>query len=206
MKVVALDKCPRIETDRLVLRKWEPRDLDGLYRLNTDPKVGEFFRTLNSPEETPLLLEVHLLKQQKDGFCFPVIEDRATGAFLGFCGFNVPLYQELMFFEPCIEMGWCLIPEAWGKGIAVEAANIWLKFGFETLQLEEIVSFTVVQNHRSRRVMDKLGMVHDPAEDFDFPGVETDDPLCRHALYRLSKERYFRRLNDRDIDREMSSG
>ena len=191
MKTVALDKCPRIETDRLILRKWEPRDLDGLYRLNTDPKVTKFFRTLNSPEETPLLLEVHLLKQQKDGFCFPVIEDKATGVFLGFCGLNIPLYQEPLFFEPCVEIGWSLIPEAWGKGIAVEAAKVWLRFGFETLELSEVISFTVVQNLRSRRVMEKLGMTYDAAEDFDFPGVDLDDPLCRHVLYRLSRENFL---------------
>ncbi len=82
-----------------------------------------------------------------------------------------------------------------GEGIAVEAADAWLSFGFEMIEFREIVSFTVVQNHRSRRVMEKLGMIHNSAEDFDFPGVNTDDPLCRHVLYRLSADRFREQAN-----------
>ncbi|EEA93820.1 GNAT family N-acetyltransferase [Pseudovibrio sp. JE062] len=195
MEEVLLDKCPRIETERLVLRKWEERDLDGVIRMNGDPRVMEFFPSLHSPEEARRYLEISLQQQEKHGFCFPVVEDKETGAFLGFCGLNVPGYSDPLPCEPCVEIGWRLIPEAWGKGIAVEAARFWLGFGFETLQLDEIVAIVVVQNHKSRRVMEKLGMMHDPAEDFDFPNVPADDPLCRHALYRISAEQFLTQAN-----------
>ncbi len=91
----------------------------------------------------------------------------------------------------CVEIGWRLLPETWGKGVTVEASRGWLKFGFENLKLDEVVAYTVVQNHRSRRVMEKLGMVHDPADDFDFPGVDVDHPLYRHVLYRLSADQFM---------------
>ncbi|SFT77450.1 Protein N-acetyltransferase, RimJ/RimL family [Pseudovibrio denitrificans] len=186
-----IDKCPRVETERLVLRKWQMSDLDGLIKLNTDPRVMEFFRKRPSAEESESALKRALQRQEEDGFCFPVVEDKQTGAFLGYCGLAIPAYGGPLPFDPCVEIGWQLIPETWGKGIAVEAANFWLGFGFETLQLNEVVAFTVVQNHKSRRVMEKLGMAYDPAEDFDFPGVPVEHPLCRHVLYRLSKKMYL---------------
>lgn len=191
-----IDRCPRVETERLVLRKWEERDLDGLVRLNGDKRVMEFFSSLNTPDQARQYLEISMRQQEKNGFCFPVVEDKETGAFLGFCGLNVPGYSGRLPCEPCIEVGWRLIPEVWGKGIAVEAARFWLRFGFETLQLDEIVAFTVVQNFKSRRVMEKLDMIHDPAEDFEFPNVPVDHPLSRHVLYRLSKARFLEREND----------
>ncbi|KZL29218.1 GNAT family N-acetyltransferase [Pseudovibrio sp. Ad37] len=195
MEEVLLDKCPRVETERLVLRRWEDRDLDGVIRMNGDPRVMEFFRSLNTPDEARQFLDIMMRQEEKHGFCFPVVEDKKTGFFLGFCGLNVPAYSGPLPCEPCVEIGWRLTPETWGKGIAVEAARFWLGFGFETLQLDEIVAITVVQNHKSRRVMEKLGMTHDPAEDFDFPNVSVDHPLCRHVLYRLSAAQFREQAN-----------
>lgn len=190
-----IDRCPRVETERLVLRKWEMRDLDGLIKLNTDPRVLEFFRKRPNAEESEEALKRAIQRQDENGFCLPVVEDKETGDFLGFCGLNVPSYGELLPCEPCVEIGWQLIPEAWGRGIAVEAAKFWLGFGFDTLGLDEVVAFTVIQNQNSRRVMEKLDMSFDPAENFDFPGVPVEHPLCRHVLYKLSKKMYLEREN-----------
>ncbi|KZK87075.1 hypothetical protein PsAD13_00343 [Pseudovibrio sp. Ad13] len=191
-----IDKCPRLETERLVLRKCEPRDLDGFIRLNTDQKTHEFFRSQPSIEDCENGFQLGMQKQRKDGFGFAVMEDRESGSFLGFCGLEIPSYDVgPLPCEPCVEIGWRLLPEAWGKGITVEASQRWLRFGFETLKLDEVVAYTVVQNHRSRRVMEKLDMVHNPAEDFNFPGVAANHLLCRHVLYRLFKEKYLERKN-----------
>lgn len=146
---------------------------------------------MHDEERCREVLQVGIEKQEENGFCFPVVEDKATGMFLGFCGLNIPFYEGPLPGDPCLEIGRRLLPETWGKGIAVEAAKTWLRFGFETLELQEIIAITVVQNHRSRRVMEKLGMTYDNAEDFDFPGVEVGHPLCRHVLYRLQKQRFF---------------
>jgi RimJ/RimL family protein N-acetyltransferase len=84
-----------------------------------------------------------------------------------------------------IETGWRIAREHWGRGYAPEAARAALAFGFERLGLAEIVSFTAVGNVRSRRVMEKIGMAHDPAGDFEHPGLPPGHRLRRHVLYRI---------------------
>jgi RimJ/RimL family protein N-acetyltransferase len=74
-----------------------------------------------------------------------------------------------------------------GARSATEVAHAIVRYGFETLGLDELVSFTVPANARSRRVMEKLGMTHDPAADFDHPRLPAGHPLRRHVLYRLNR-------------------
>ncbi|MES0869742.1 GNAT family N-acetyltransferase [Pseudovibrio sp. SCP19] len=186
-----IDKSPRIETERLVLRKWEPRDLDGLVEMNADPKVMEFFPAVMSKQDSERMFERLLFKQEKFGFGTPVVEEKATGRFLGLCGLGVPTYPEPLPFDPCVEIGWRLIPDAWGRGVAQEAARIWLRFGFETLRLNEIVSFTSRINWRSEKVMQRLGMLRDASGDFDHPLIEDGHPLKPHMLYRLSQDQFW---------------
>ncbi|KZK95948.1 hypothetical protein PsAD46_00301 [Pseudovibrio sp. Ad46] len=190
-----IDKCPRIETERLVLRRWEERDLEGLVQMNADPQVMEFFPAVMSRQDSERMFERLMAKQVKYGFGTPVVEERASGRFLGFCGLGVPTYPEPLPFDPCVEIGWRFIPGAWGRGIAQEASRIWLRFGFETLRLDEIVSFTSAINQRFEKVMQRLGMVRDASADFDHPLIEEGHPLRRHVLYRLSKEKYLERKN-----------
>lgn len=113
------------------------------------------------------------------------MERRADGAFLGFVGLAVPSFAAP--FTPCIEVGWRLAPEAWGHGYATEGAREAVRFGFERLGLAQIVSFTVPANVRSRAVMERLGMTHDPADDFDHPNLPEGHPLRSHVLYRLAR-------------------
>ena len=63
-----------------------------------------------------------------------------------------------------------------------------LAFAFEELGLHEVVSFTTVGNERSRRVMERLGLSHDPEDDVDHPRLAPDSPHRRHVLYRISRE------------------
>ncbi|KZL24193.1 GNAT family N-acetyltransferase [Pseudovibrio sp. WM33] len=185
-----IDKSPRIETERLVLRRWEPRDLEGLVQMNADPQVMEFFPAVMSRQDSERMFERLMAKQVKYGFGTPVVEERASGRFLGLCGLGVPTYPEPLPFDPCVEIGWRFIPGAWGRGIAQEASRIWLRFGFETLRLDEIVSFTSAINQRSEKVMQRLGMVRDASADFDHPLIDEGHPLRRHVLYRLSRESF----------------
>jgi RimJ/RimL family protein N-acetyltransferase len=103
--------------------------------------------------------------------------------FIGFAGLAVPRFTAA--FTPCVEIGWRLAVEHWGKGYATEAARLALAYGFETAGLAEIVSFTTVANLRSRAVMERLGMHRDPADDFDHPSLPDGHPLRRHVLYRI---------------------
>jgi RimJ/RimL family protein N-acetyltransferase len=84
-----------------------------------------------------------------------------------------------------VEVGWRLASEFWGQGYATEGALAAVAFGFGPLALKEIVSFTVPENVRSRRVMERLNMTRDPSEDFEHP-TQPDRRL--HVLYRLRVE------------------
>jgi RimJ/RimL family protein N-acetyltransferase len=108
--------------------------------------------------------------------------------FVGFVGLNVPGFQAV--FTPCVEIGWRLAKEHWGRGYASEAAVEALQYGFEGIGLDEIVSFTSTINRPSQAVMEKIGMTHDPADDFDHPRVEPGHDLERHVLYRYPRDRW----------------
>jgi 3-dehydroquinate dehydratase/shikimate dehydrogenase len=111
--------------------------------------------------------------------------------FIGFVGLKHVNIETS--FTPAVEIGWRLLFDCWGKGYATEAAIASLRYGFETLKLEEIVSYTPVQNMRSRAVMEKIGMHHDPKDDFDHPKLPEGHPLRKHVLYRLKKSEWKRR-------------
>ena len=102
---------------------------------------------------------------------------------------RVPSFET--HFTPCVEIGWRLAAAFWNRGYATEGARAALAFGFEQLGLDEIVSYTVPGNVRSRRVMEKIGMVHDPGGDFEHPLLPPGHHLSRHVLYRLKRSAYL---------------
>lgn len=179
-----------IETDRLVVRPWLERDRLPFAELNADPEVMRYFPSVLSLEQSNALIDKAIGKTEKDGFCFSPIEEKAGGTFLGFVGLSVPAYDRPLPFDPCVEVGWRLSRKAWGRGYASEAARAWLRFGFEILGLEEIVSFTAEGNQASRKVMERIGLTRDPKDDFDHPMIPAGHALQRHVLYRLDRKRW----------------
>ncbi len=181
-----------LTTERLILRRWCDADRAPFARLNADPRVMEFLpRCLQQSESDRLIdrIEDHFLAH---GFGLYASELRADHSFVGFIGLSVPDFDAP--FMPAVEIGWRLAFEHWGKGLATEGAREMLRFAFEVLSLKGLVSFTTPSNHRSIRVMEKLDMTRDPADDFEHPSLKTDDPLRPHVLYRLSKMRWLETL------------
>ncbi len=88
---------------------------------------------------------------------------------------------------PAVEIGWRLAFDSWGRGLATEGARAVIRYAIEDLSLDSLVSFTVPENLRSRSVMEKIGMTHDPRDDFDHPNLPKGHPLRRHVLYRLKR-------------------
>jgi RimJ/RimL family protein N-acetyltransferase len=169
----------RIETPRLMLRRWREDDRAPFARMNADPRVMEFFPACLSPEESDAMLDRNEAHFARHGFGFLAAELRETGEFAGFVGMGVPSFDA--HFTPCVEIGWRLAVEYWGRGFATEAAREVIR------QAEgEIVSFTTERNYRSRRVMEKLGMTRDPGDDFEHPGLPEGHPLRPHVLYRIN--------------------
>jgi len=174
-----------LRTDRLHLRCWRPGDRSPFAAMNADPRVMEFFPGLLSREESDRLVARIAHHFEQHGFGLWALEIRGIAPFAGFIGLSVPRF--VAHFTPCVEIGWRVAAEHWGHGYATEGARAVLRFGFDTLDLPEIVSFTVTGNHRSRRVMERIGMVRDPADDFDHPSLPDGHPLRRHVLYRINR-------------------
>ena len=180
---------PRLETDRLVLREFLDRDRAPFAALNADARVMEHFPNALTRGESDELVDRIGRHWAEDGVGLWAVERRDDGAFLGFTGLAPPRFEA--DFTPCVEVGWRLAAEAWGHGYATEAARAALAFGFEVRGLSEILSWTVPANLRSRAVMERIGMTHDPADDFDHPNIAVGSPLRRHVLYRLSRKRWL---------------
>jgi ribosomal-protein-alanine N-acetyltransferase len=120
----------------------------------------------------------------RQGWGLWAVEVTDGPAFIGFVGLNRVNFEE--HFTPAVEVGWRLARPFWGNGYATEAAAAAVRFGFQQVDLDEIVSFTAASNEPSIRVMRRLGMRHDAAGDFNHPRV-AEGPLRRHVLYRLAK-------------------
>jgi RimJ/RimL family protein N-acetyltransferase len=172
-------------TDRLLLRRWRESDREPFARMNADPRVMEFFpRPLSLDESNQLVdrIEAHFEEHSFGPYAAELAEDHS---FIGYIGLAVPEFSS--HFTPCVEIGWRLAAAQWGRGLATEGAREIVRHAFGELALNELVSFTVPGNLRSRRVMEKLGLTHNPADDFDHPGLPQGHPLRRHVLYRLRK-------------------
>lgn len=171
-----------INTQRLVLRPWQEEDIEPLARLNADPRVMEFLLGTLTREESMGRLKCYQQHIKEHGWGLWAVSIPNTSNFIGWIGLWPISFDA--HFTPAIEVGWRLLPEFWGQGYATEGARASIQYGFDTLKLDEIVSITVPANLRSRRVMAKLGMHHDPKDDFDHPKVPDGHPLKRHVLYR----------------------
>ncbi|MFC5523287.1 GNAT family N-acetyltransferase [Polaromonas jejuensis] len=182
-----------IETPRLRLRQWRPADREPFAALNADPKVMEFFPALLDRSASDAMAGRCESLIAGRGWGFWAAEIKAAGQFIGFVGLHTPMAE--LPFSPCVEIGWRLASDYWGKGFATEAAAGALDVAFGRLELSEIVSFTALGNLRSQSVMQRLGMQRS-STNFAHPGVPAGSPLREHCLYRLTQAQWRRRQPD----------
>jgi RimJ/RimL family protein N-acetyltransferase len=177
-------EVPELRTERLVLRAWREADRTPFAAMNADPVVMEHFPSTLTRAQSDAMVDL-IQQRWADGRpSLWAVEVPAVADFVGFVGLLEPSFTAP--FTPCVEIGWRLAAPFWGHGYAPEGAAAAIEHGFDTVGLDEIVSFTVPANDRSWRVMEKLGLHHDPADDFDHPNLAPGDPLRRHVLYRLT--------------------
>ena len=173
-----------IETDRLRLVDFTPAHLDDFALMNADAEVMAFFPARLSRDESAALLQRIIDHQQQYGFSLFALHQKRDDCFIGFTGLLTVGFEA--HFTPAVEIGWRFAKSAWGQGLGPEAARACLAYGFDDIGLKQIVSFTAAINQRSVRVMEKIGMQHDPKDDFDHPKLPSDDRLSRHVLYRCT--------------------
>ncbi|MBS0421476.1 MAG: GNAT family N-acetyltransferase [Proteobacteria bacterium] len=179
-----------LTTQRLLLRQWRDSDRDAFARLNEDPLVMEYFPRCLPRDESEAWVSRTQVAMAERGWGLWAVEVRGVVPFIGFVGLSVPMFTA--HFTPCVEIGWRIAKEFWGHGYATEAAIASLHFGFEKLRLQQIVSFTASLNERSIGVMQRIGMTHNCADDFDHPSLPAGHRLQRHVLYRMQRSDWER--------------
>jgi RimJ/RimL family protein N-acetyltransferase len=174
-----------LATPRLLLRQWRDAHLAPFAALNADPEVMQYMpRCLERPESDTLAGRYRERIGER-GWDLWALERRDDGSFIGAVGLAVVTFPAP--FTPCVELAWRLARAQWGQGFATEAAAAALRFAFGCLALREVLAFTVPENRRSRAVMRRLGMRHDPGGDFQHPRLPEGHPLRPHVLYRLRR-------------------
>ena len=180
-----------ILTERLNLRTWQVTDVPLMAAISSDPLVMEHFPYTQDLAATEKLVDHINHHQEKYGYSLYAVETKDVHEFIGFVGLNHPPFDIPHFSPrglPIVEIGWRLSSKHWGKGYATEAAKAVLHHAFTDLKLDEIISFTVVANVKSRRVMEKIGLRHVEEDNFDHPKLEENSLLRRHVLYRLTRD------------------
>jgi len=179
----------RLVSARLILRPWMDADRQPFAAMSADPAVMEHLMPL-TPEEASGWIDRQQERLRDHGICFWAVERPEDGAFVGAVGLLPIGYHA--HFTPAVEIGWRIARAYWGLGYAPEAAEAAIRFGFGERDLQEIVANTVAANHRSQRVMAKLGMTHDDRDDFEHPLIPEGHRLRRQMLYRLTRDRWQR--------------
>jgi RimJ/RimL family protein N-acetyltransferase len=173
-----------LRTERLVLRPWRRTDRKPFAAINADPDVMEWFQGPLTAAQSDAFADWIEQRFHEQGWGCWAVEIAGADPFIGFVGLSS---ADTTLGYPSVEIGWRLAAAQWGHGYAPEAAREPLRFGFDDLGLDEIVSFTSVGNTKSRRVMTKIGMTRTPEDDFDHPRVPKASPLARHVLYRIKR-------------------
>jgi RimJ/RimL family protein N-acetyltransferase len=172
---------PVAETARLRLREWDEEDETRFYDVMNRPEVMAHLGGVQSPEEWRAAYRRVRGFQENYGHTFWIVEDRDGGEILGFCGIkrvNAPDAGNLIERH---EIGWRLRPDAWGKGIAKEAAIASLDLAFGRFAAPFVIATTVPSNLRSQGLMKRLGMSR--REDLDYVDTRFGPKLNPTIVY-----------------------
>lgn len=170
---------PVRRTERLLLRPWQEADREPFAAMNADLEVMAHMPAPLTRAESDALIDRWRLHTARRGFGEFAVQARESGELIGAIGLTVPSWDA--DFMPAVEIGWRIARKFWSQGLATEAARDVLSWAFGTLQLPQVVSFTVPANERSWRVMERLGMRR--VGGFEHPGLPVGDPLRPHVLY-----------------------
>lgn len=171
-----------LSTRRLTLRQWRDADRAPFAQLSADPEVMEYFPATSTVADSHALVERATAHIDENGWGLWAVEVTATRQFIGFVGLAP---DRLSPWDDQVEIGWRLRRSAWGHGYATEAGREALQYAFDEVGLDEVVSFTTEHNVRSRAVMHRLGLRHDPRRDFDHPRLPDGHPQRRQVLYAI---------------------
>ena len=163
-----------IETERLILRRWNDSDRPAFAAICADPEVMQWLGGVLTRQQADERIDRVEATFERVGYGRFLIERKADRAFLGWCGV-MPCHESVTPIAGQPEMGWRLIRAAWGSGYATEAARAALVDAFGRLGMAEVLAYTSAANLRSQAVMQRLGMNREPQRDFDHPNITDGD-------------------------------
>ena len=167
-----------IETPRLILRRWRDSDRPAFAAICADPEVMQWLGGVMTREQAGQRIDRVEATFEQVGYGRFLIERKTDGAFLGWCGV-MPCHEAVTPIAGQPEIGWRLVRDAWGQGLATEAARAALDDAFVRVGLSEVLAYTTKANLRSQAVMRRLGLSREPHRDFDFPDTPAgEDAGC----------------------------
>ena len=182
-----------VETPRLLLRRWTPRDLEPVTRLFGDPAVMRYLTHEHGPFSREQAAGAHaryLAVWREHGFGPWAAIDKATGSWVGKIGLNLlPHWPG----PHKVEVEWQLLPAFWGRGLAAEGGRAAIQRGFSDLGLDRIISVTVPANVASWKVMQKCGLRHQGRLWLTGPQTKQTREVVWYAIDRAAWERQTRR-------------
>lgn len=174
---------PVAETARLRLREWEAAEEGPFYDIMNTPAVMRHLGGVQTADQWHAAFE-RLRGYQRDfGHTFWIIEERASGDILGFCGLKLVNAPGAGDLTGTPEIGWRLRESAWGRGIAKEAAIAALDLGFGRFGYDRIIAMTIPPNVESQGLMKRLGMVR--SAELDFTDQRFGPEVNPQIVYRL---------------------
>ena len=165
----------RIETARMAAERLQPEHAAELTALMVDPRVARTLSPHEGPRNEAQVREIVARQAgawERDGFGMWLLRDRAGGQVLGRGG----LQHTCATGPDEVEVGWALIPERWGRGLATELALASLAVAYDDLDLDSVIAYTLAGNRASRRVMEKAGFEYER----DFEHVSLPHVVYRH--------------------------
>ena len=171
---------PTIKTSRLILRALSEEDVDPFERVLAEKDVLRYFPNSTPPSRSTVekMVVEQLMHWQKYGYGWWAVEPRTEGKFIGWCG--------LQYLRETneIEVAYLLSRAYWGKGLATEAAQASLSYGFEVLELESIVGIVHREHKASQRVLEKAGMCL--VEQAQYFGMDCFRYVIDRSIYKTS--------------------
>ena len=162
-----------LTTARLRAERIGPQHRDGLIALLGDPRGGETLAGVRTPAEVDAQIERFGADWDRNGFGWYAWLDPESGALVARGGIQPATVDG----REEVELGWGVVPERWGEGLATELGAACAEVAFRDLGLADVVAFTLPHNAASRRVMEKLGMRFEKVADYKTYGP--------HVVYRL---------------------
>jgi len=168
-------------SERLGFRNWIDSDISKMIDINSNPDVMKFFPAIATKIQTAEFIDRMKLMYIEKGYCYFAVDQLKDKSFIGFIGLCYQTYKSQ--FTPGVDIGWRLNKKYWNNGFATEGAKKCLDYGFNKLELKEIIATAPIINIKSIRIMEKIGM--NKLIEFKHPRLRSDKRLENCLCYKI---------------------